>query len=388
MESHEPSDFEMALALAESGETQFYGVLGRMYAEGDGVPKDMKKAFEWSLKAAEQGEVAAQFMVGAFYAEGQGISRNDVKAAEWPRKAAEQGSDGAQFFLGRCYAEGTGVAKDPPKAAEWYRKAAEQGYVYAQLNLGVMLFDGAGVPKNARQGEKWLRKAAGQGNAEAQVLVAYMEKEAAARKTASVPVKASQAPAGKAPARNAGTSGKAASGGNEKCTLVTFVIPIVIALVGSGLAAWAGGKFLGRLPLVGPFMRTAGAFLGLLVGYSIGGPAKGSSTYKDYRRKKVLNTVIFIALLGAMVVPQFLLDWRNSGHRFSLKTAVERIGGVKTATVTADALNMRAAPSANGALVKTLKRGDTLTVTGEIADGWAPVEHDGAIGFVSARYIE
>jgi uncharacterized protein YgiM (DUF1202 family) len=58
-----------------------------------------------------------------------------------------------------------------------------------------------------------------------------------------------------------------------------------------------------------------------------------------------------------------------------------------TATVTSDALNMRSEPSANGALVKTLKKGDTLFVTGEIASGWVPVEYEGAQGYVSGQYI-
>jgi hypothetical protein len=58
-----------------------------------------------------------------------------------------------------------------------------------------------------------------------------------------------------------------------------------------------------------------------------------------------------------------------------------------SATVTSDALNLRAEPSGDAALVKTLKKGDGLTVTGDAADGWVPVEHDGAKGYVSEKYI-
>jgi hypothetical protein len=59
-----------------------------------------------------------------------------------------------------------------------------------------------------------------------------------------------------------------------------------------------------------------------------------------------------------------------------------------TATVIPDVLNMRSEPSTSGAVVKALKKGDILTVTGETANGWTPVEHDGAKGYVSAQYIE
>jgi uncharacterized protein YgiM (DUF1202 family) len=61
---------------------------------------------------------------------------------------------------------------------------------------------------------------------------------------------------------------------------------------------------------------------------------------------------------------------------------------VITATVTSDALNFRASPSGSGNLIKTLRKGDTLTVTGEPTEsGWMPVEHSGDTGYVSAEYI-
>jgi hypothetical protein len=58
-----------------------------------------------------------------------------------------------------------------------------------------------------------------------------------------------------------------------------------------------------------------------------------------------------------------------------------------TVTVTADSLNFRAGPSTEHNIIKTLKKGDTLTITGNIKDGWAPVRHDGDTGWVSAELI-
>jgi hypothetical protein len=61
---------------------------------------------------------------------------------------------------------------------------------------------------------------------------------------------------------------------------------------------------------------------------------------------------------------------------------------IQTATVTSDSLNMRNTPSSSGALVKTLKKGDILTVSGEPTEnGWMPVEHSGDSGYVSASLI-
>jgi hypothetical protein len=72
----------------------------------------------------------------------------------------------------------------------------------------------------------------------------------------------------------------------------------------------------------------------------------------------------------------------------SNKTVAVPAASLSTATVTANALNLRSEPSTSGAVVKALKKGDALTVTGETANGWTPVEYDGAKGYVSAQYIE
>jgi uncharacterized protein YraI len=58
-----------------------------------------------------------------------------------------------------------------------------------------------------------------------------------------------------------------------------------------------------------------------------------------------------------------------------------------TATVTSDALNMRNIPSAEGALVTTLKKGDRLDITGNAQNGWLPVKINDSLGFVNALYV-
>jgi hypothetical protein len=62
-------------------------------------------------------------------------------------------------------------------------------------------------------------------------------------------------------------------------------------------------------------------------------------------------------------------------------------GSQATATVTSDSLNMRSAPSTSGNIIKTLSKGDTLTVTGSTENGWVPVTHGNDTGYVSADLI-
>jgi hypothetical protein len=58
------------------------------------------------------------------------------------------------------------------------------------------------------------------------------------------------------------------------------------------------------------------------------------------------------------------------------------------ATVTADALHLRAKPNYKAALVWYLKRGDVVTVTGECVGGWAPVAFGDVAGFVNAAFLD
>jgi tetratricopeptide (TPR) repeat protein len=176
---------------------------------------------------------------------------------------------------------------------------------------------------------------------------------------------------------------------DKKHGLMGYGIQIVVALIAGAILGGVAGRLLKWLPLIGPFIKPVGALVGTIIGFVIGSPHTGSPAYQNYQSKKTLNKIILIVLLVLTVVPQFQSGWRTLVNRFRPKTAVEKTTTAPTATVTADALNMRAEPAGSAALVKTLKKGDTLTVTGSTTeDGWVPVEHDGATGYVSGQYIE
>jgi uncharacterized protein YgiM (DUF1202 family) len=61
---------------------------------------------------------------------------------------------------------------------------------------------------------------------------------------------------------------------------------------------------------------------------------------------------------------------------------------VPTATVIPDALNLRSGPGMDYAVIKILRKGDTLSITGEVQRGWQPVEHNGNKGYVSLELIK
>jgi hypothetical protein len=100
---------------------------------------------------------------------------------------------------------------------------------------------------------------------------------------------------------------------------------------------------------------------------------------------KIFALLIILGVLGG----GFYLVRNLVGPAFSKLTGfiTNSKTTTSTATVTADSLNFREGPSTSDGIIKTLKKGDTITVTGNIQDGWAPVKHGSDTGWVSAELI-
>jgi hypothetical protein len=68
-------------------------------------------------------------------------------------------------------------------------------------------------------------------------------------------------------------------------------------------------------------------------------------------------------------------------------TTVTAEAAAPTATVISDALNVRSGPGTGNPVITQVKKGDVLTVTGTVQNGWLPVEFNGKSGFVSADMV-
>lgn len=149
--------------------------LGRMYADGDGVPVNNAKAFDCFSRIADEnadespesphaGVVASAFVaLGTYYLEGlpEAQVRPDPDRARdlFHYAASYFGDANAQYSLGRLYLDGTGVGRDERQAARWFHLAAEKGHASAQALLGQMLLNGQGVPQQPARGLMWLTMA-------------------------------------------------------------------------------------------------------------------------------------------------------------------------------------------------------------------------------------
>jgi hypothetical protein len=173
-----PKDSKKAAELFKKAADQGYAAaqnnLGMCYLSGEGVQKDLKKAAELFQKAADEGDAAAQNSLGASYANGEGVTKDLKKAAELFQKAADQGNPKAQYNLGVSYENGEGVTKDLKKAAELFQKAADQGNVQALHDLAVCYLRGEGVQKDSNEAAELFKKAADQGNVQALYELRFM----------------------------------------------------------------------------------------------------------------------------------------------------------------------------------------------------------------------
>ncbi len=155
---------------AEQGQPVAQWKLGRMYADGDGVPHDDLRAFNYFSQIADAhpdeipGTPQARFVASAFVALGHyyftGIPNSKItpdtaRARDLYAYAATYFGDAdAQYELGRLYLSDT--PSDPHQAARWFQLAATKGQCRAQVALGDLLFQGQAVPRQAARGLMWL----------------------------------------------------------------------------------------------------------------------------------------------------------------------------------------------------------------------------------------
>jgi TPR repeat protein len=157
---------------AEQGMPAAQWKLGRMYADGDGVPRDTLRAFDYFSRLTRAhgddlpGTPQARFVANAFVALGQyyldGIPNSAIKAD--PDRAREMywyaasyfADPDAQYNLGRLYLDRNAPARDPRQAVKWLGLAAKKGQYEAQALLGTMLFKGDEVSRQAALGLFWL----------------------------------------------------------------------------------------------------------------------------------------------------------------------------------------------------------------------------------------
>lgn len=91
---------------------------GRLYEQGQGVPRDLEMASCLYRTAADAGSIRGMLLMGEIYRYGIGVPLDSARAAEWYRKAAERGSPEGKRALGELYPDGLGVPRDAARRSD------------------------------------------------------------------------------------------------------------------------------------------------------------------------------------------------------------------------------------------------------------------------------
>lgn len=190
-------------------------LIGELYRQGLGLPRDLSRAREWYELAASRGDPNAEFALGemilqamdsgdensteadpALIDEARGhflraaqaghveaahalalllleiagdnggeAERAAAEAAEWLQPAAEAEIAAAQYTLAMLYRAGLGVAPNEARATALLHRSARNGHVPAMLEYAVAVFNGVGVAPDEARAAAWLRRAAWRGDA-------------------------------------------------------------------------------------------------------------------------------------------------------------------------------------------------------------------------------
>jgi len=166
IKAQENGDYETALkiwrSLADQGHDFAQYNLGVMYANGEGVERDVQEAARLYHLAAGQGYADAQYNLALMYSNGDGVEQDVKEAARLYRLAANQGDASAQHNLAVMYSIGEGVFQDLEKSYMWFALAALNGVEEAPKGRDLvkqeMLSDSSLGPAAVKQAEKAARR--------------------------------------------------------------------------------------------------------------------------------------------------------------------------------------------------------------------------------------
>jgi TPR repeat protein len=148
-------DFAESLKGAKEGSPVKQGFVGWCYLYGRYVEVDYQQAFRWLSAAAEQRASRPFIHLGRMYAEGLGMPQ-DVLEAIRRYRAVEKVEPRAQLGLAQIYAQGNGIPADPIEALRLYTAVAACDYVHP--DPATAAFAGALTPEEIEEAKVYVAK--------------------------------------------------------------------------------------------------------------------------------------------------------------------------------------------------------------------------------------
>lgn len=164
---------EIANKLQSKSPILFNATLGKIFQ----IDKKTEVAFKYYKEAAKLGDSDSQYYYGRRLCKGDGCKRDVKLGYKYIRSAAKKGSPEANYIMARLYEFGfdkVGIEQSDSLAVRKYKMAAERGIKKAQLKLAKIYEEGLlGVKKNKKESFKWYLLLAESGDNNAAFKVAY-----------------------------------------------------------------------------------------------------------------------------------------------------------------------------------------------------------------------
>jgi uncharacterized protein YraI len=160
--------------------------------------------------------------------------------------------------------------------------------------------------------------------------------------------------------------------------LIAIILAIACGVLVAFLAGWTGnGLFPDWAPTIArilfiPFM-IAGAALFIFA--------------RSRGNRILLITLVALSVGGAITLTEPPFPFNLSRNKAAAEeTDDAQTAAEQTATVNSS-VNFRAEPSTGNNIIRQLRQGDTVILTGETSSGWTQVSHNGDTGWVSSEFL-
>lgn len=122
------------------------------------ITGDYKTALVQYQTQAAQGDAAAERMLGVMYTNGTGVPKDPVEGLRWYEKAANDGDSIAIGYMAGYYMVPHGGPMDYAQAFRWYKALGDMDQDAAALQLSILYENGLGVQRDHDQALSWLNK--------------------------------------------------------------------------------------------------------------------------------------------------------------------------------------------------------------------------------------